>query len=534
VRGLERIDGASGKSYILAQSQVFGGSPDFYKTYLRRIRDATPAQVQQAAQRWLSDGVFVLNVVPIPEYSVAKAAADRSKMPPIGQAPALQLPPLERATLSNGLKVVLAERHNAPIVQMTLIVDAGFAADSLATPGTARLALAMLNEGTKTRSSLEIAARAESLGARIGAGSSLDTSFINLNSLTTQLGDSLELFTDVLLNPTFPENDFSRLKAQTLAAIKQEKAQPGGIAARVFPKLVYGEGHAYSNPMSGSGSEESVEALRTTDLRAFYRTWVRPDNATLLIVGDTTLAQIKPLLEQRLAQWQAPAEALPRKNLAQVPLQTKPRVFLINRTGAEQSTILGGYAGLPRSDRGHVAFETLNTLLGGNFVSRLNMNLREDKHWSYGAGAGMIDAQGPGPFMVRAPVQTDKTAESIQELSRELRDLVGSRPPTEAEIAFARNSLTLALPGSNETVAEVARSYMDVITYKLPDTYWNDYVGEVNALTPAQLQTAAARLVRPDAMTWVIVGDLARIEDSVRKLNIGEVKVLDANGRMLR
>lgn len=534
VRGLERIDGESGKAHILGESQLFGGSPDFYKTRLNQIRDATAADIQKTARQWLSDGVFVLNVVPTPEYSVAKAGADRARMPATGKAPQLKLPPLARTTLSNGLKVVLAERHNAPVVEMDLIVDAGYAADSLATPGTARLALAMINEGTKTRDSLQIAARAESLGARIGAGSSLDTSFISLNSLTARLDDSFELFTDVLLHPTFPQKDFERLQAQTLARIQQEKAQPQGIASRLFPRLVYGEGHAYSNPMSGSGFEDTVTALRTADLRSFYTRWVRPDNATLLIVGDTTLAQIKPLLEQRLAEWQSPADALPRKNLAAVQQQTQPRVFLINRTGAEQSIIVAGYAGPPRSDKDHIAFETLNTVLGGNFVSRLNMNLREDKHWSYGVGSGLVDAQGEGPFMVRAPVQTDKTAESIQEMAKELRDILSGRPVTQSEMEFARNSLVLALPGSNETAGEVARSYTDVIAYKLPDTYWNDYVGEVNELTPAQLQAAATRLVRPEALTWVIVGDLSKIEDGVRKLNIGEVKVLDADGKVLR
>ena len=534
VRGVERIDGSEGKTHILGESQVFGGSPDFYKTYLNRIRTATPLDVQKASQQWLDDGVFVLNVVPTPEYSVANTGADRSHIPVPGAAPELKLPPLQRTTLSNGLKVVLAERHNVPVVQLDLIVDAGFAADSLATPGTARFTLAMIDEGTTTRSALQIAARAESLGANLGAGSNLDTSFISLNALTAKLDDSLELFSDVLLRPTFPAPDFKRQQAQTLAGIQQEKAEPRGIARRLFPALIYGAGHAYANPLSGDGFESSVGALQPKDLRAFYQRWVRPDNATLLIVGDTTLAKIKPLLEQRLVAWKAPAEALPIKNLAAVPLPAKPRVFLVNRTGAEQSTILVGLAGPSRSDKDHIAFDTVNTLLGGNFVSRLNMNLREDKHWSYGVGSRLVEAQGPGPFYVMAPVQTDKTSDSIIELNKELRELVSSRPASEAEIAFARNSLVFALPGSNETAGEVAGSYTDVITYKLSDNYWNDYVGEVSALTPAQLNAAAARLVQPDAMTWVVIGDLAKIEAGVRKLGLGEVKVLDTDGKIIR
>jgi zinc protease len=534
VRGLERIDGSGGKSYILAESQVFGGSPDFYRTRLKWAQDATPKDVQAAAQKWLSDGVFVLDVVPTPEYKVASAGADRSKLPAVGTPPDLKLPPLQRTTLSNGLKVVLAERHNAPVVDFTLILDAGYAADSLATPGTAKLAINMLDEGTKKRNSLQIAERAELLGARLGAGSSLDTSFISVNAITSKLADSLELFSDVLINPTFPQVDFDRLKAQSLAAIQQEKTQPQGIAMRLFPALVYGQGHAYANPFSGNGSEKTVAALTRTDLQAFHDRWLRPDNGTLLVVGDTTLDSVKPLLEKYLATWKAPAEALPKKNLAKVNLPTTPRVFLVNRTGAEQTLILGGYAGPPRSDPDYVAIETLNTILGGGFVSRLNMNLREDKHWAYGAGSGLSAAEGQGPFFVRAPVQTDKTSESIQEIVKELKGIIAATPPTATEIKFAQDSLTLQLPGSNETSSEVAGSYADIITYGLKDSYWNDFVGEVKAMTPARLTSAAQKLVLPDALTWVIVGDLSKIEPGVRKLNLGEVKVLDADGNVVR
>ncbi|MBX5460473.1 MAG: insulinase family protein [Steroidobacteraceae bacterium] len=534
VRGLERIDGAGGKSFILAQSEVYGGSPDFYKQQWRWVNEATPKDVQNVAKQWLSDGVFVLEVQPVPEYKVASTGADRSKLPPVGTPPDLTLPPLQRTTLSNGLKVVLAERHNAPVVDATLIIDAGYAADSLATPGTAKLTFAMLDEGTKKRTALEIAERAELLGARLGAGSSLDTSFLGVNAITNKLEESLELFSDVLLNPTFPQADFDRLKAQTLAAIQQEQTQPQGIALRLFPKLVYGEGHAYSNPFSGNGTAEAVSALQRSDLETFHKRWIRPDNATLLIVGDTTLESIVPLLEKYLGSWKAPDESLPKKNIAPVPQQTKPRVFLVNRTGAEQSLILAGYAGPPRSDPDYIALETVNTILGGNFVSRLNMNLREEKHWSYGARSGLSPAEGQGPFLVRAPVQTDKTAEAMQETLKELKDFLSGRPPTEAELAFARDSLVLTLPGANETSDGVAGSYAEVLMYGLKDSYWNDYVDVVRSLTPAQISAAAQKLIHPDALTWVIVGDLEKIEEPVRKLGFGEVKVLDTEGNVLR
>jgi zinc protease len=531
VRGLERLDGFGGKSAVLAESQVYGGSPDFHKQRFNWSQGATVADVAGVARRWLTDGVFVLNVEPTPEFRVAKTGADRSKVPGTGTPPALKLPPPVRATLANGLKLVLVERHNAPVLDLTLIVDAGFAADSLARPGTAQLATFMLQEGTKTLDSLAIAARAESLGAQFTVGSTLDTSYLGMNLLSSKLESSLDLYTDVLLNPTFPARELERLRGQLLAGISQEKTQPQGIGRRLLPALIYGAGHAYANPLSGSGNEESVKAMTREDLAKFHAQWVRPDNATLLVVGDTTLAALVPQLEKRLATWRAPAEPIARKNVASVAAQPKPRVFLVNRTGAEQSYIVAGSAGPTRGDPQNIAQVALNTVLGGNFISRLNMNLREEKHWSYGAGSGLVEAIGPGLFTAAASVQTDKTAESMREILKELRDVLTTRKVSDAELKFARDSLVLALPGSNETSGEVAGSYADIVTFGLKDSYWNDFVGEVSSLTPASVAAAAPSLVKPDSLTWIVVGDLLKIEAGVRALNLGEVTVLDADGK---
>jgi zinc protease len=533
-RGMERIDGSGGKSYVLAESEVFGGSPDFYRRQLDWMQVATPRDVKDATTRWLSDGVFVLEVQPFPEHTAVASSADRSKAPEVGAPPPLQLPPLQRATLSNGLKVVLAERHNAPVVDLSLIFDAGFAADSLAAPGTAKLTMAMLDEGTNRRNSRQITTRAEQLGAQLGVGSSLDTSILNVNAIAGQLAPSLELFSDVLMHPTFPAADFELLRSQMLAGIEQEKNQPAGMAMRVFPSLVYGESHAYGNPASGNGSTESVTALTRGDLQAFHRRWLRPDNATLVVVGATKLDVLRPLLEQYLASWKTPAEPLPQKNIAAVAAPTRPRVFLMDRSGGDQAVIIGGYAGPPRSDPDFAAMQTLNTILGGAFVSRINMNLREDKHWAYGASSRLSKTKGPGTFVVRAPVQSDKTGAAMQEILKEINDLRGSKPPTDAEIGFARDSLVLRLPGNNETATEVADSYVDAVTYGLADSYWSDFVEQVRGMTALRLQPAAQKLLRPEALTWVVVGDLKTIEPQVRALNLGEVSVVDSDGKRVR
>ena len=534
VRNLERVDGFGGKSSILAAGQVFAGSPEAYRQQLQWLREARSTDVRDAARRWLSDGVFVLDVEPFPEYKAAATGADRRQLPKTGTPPDLSLPMLQRDTLSNGLKLVLAERHQAPVVQFSLIVDAGLAADTTDRAGTAKLTLDMLDEGTQALDALQVAARAESLGARIGAGSIQDSSYISLDAIKARLADSLALYADVVLHPAFPDKELARLKPIRLAQIQQEKTEADGIAFRNYRRLIFGEGHAYANAGSGNGTEAVVQAMTTDDLRTFYRRWVRPDNATLLVVGDTTLAEVKPLLERHFAGWKAPAEPLPTKNVAPVKLPAHSRVFLINRTGAEQSVILAAHAAPPKSDPDDIAMTLANTTLGGLFTSRLNMNLREDKHWSYGASSGVVDARGPRPFYAYAAVQTDRTAESAREVLKELSDIRGKRQITATELRQAQDSQVLSLPGSAETTPEIASLFLNILTFGLPDSYYNELVRVTRAQTPDSAQAAIRKLVHPEALTWVIVGDLAKIEGPVRKLGLGEVKVLDADGNPVR
>ncbi len=532
VRAAERVDGFGGKSTILAEGEVYAGRADFYKQQMAWYRAATPAEVQKVAKEWLSDGVYVLTVSAPPEYKVAATDVDRTKPPVAGPPQSLKLPPLQRTTLSNGLKVVLIERHETPVVNLRLLFEGGSGADLSARPGTMSMMMNMLDEGTKTRSALQISDLAERLGAQLTAGASLDSAEVGVYALSARLPESLDLYADVLLNPSFPASELPRLKQQTIAGIRQARTDPSGIAGRLAPRLVYGETHPYA--AASRVTEADVAAMDSAALQAFYRQWLRPDVATLLVAGDTTLAQIKPMLEQRLGSWKAPAGAAPKVAVGDVPKPNAPRVFLVNRSGAEQSVLLALQPGPTRADPDFIAMRAANTVLGGGFLSRINMNLREDKHWAYGAQSFVRESKGPGLFGVQANVQTDKTAESMTEIRKELLDILGPRTPTAQEIAEAKDSLTLTLPGNNETVAEVLGSYANVLLFGLPDSYWNDFVGKVTAMTPADFAAAATKLVDPKATTWVVVGDLAKIEDNVRALNLGEVKVLDADGKVLR
>lgn len=531
IRGIERIGGFGGKSDQLARNQVFHGDPAHYKVSLKRVQEATAEDLKAAANRWLSDGVYILEVNPFPPLKAAATGADRSKPPVTGTPPELKLPKLQRATLSNGLKVILAERHEVPLAQFWMAVDAGYAADQFATPGTASMTSSLLDGGTTTRNALQISDQLALLGAQLNAYSNLDMSIVRLSSLKEKLDPSLDLFADVILNPVFPESDFKRLQNQTKAGIEREQTVPQLMALRVLPSLLYGAGHAYGNPLTGSGTTDSVGKMTREDLVKFHQTWYHPNNATLVIAGDTTLAEIKPKLEKLFANWKA--GQIPKKNIAGVSLPQKSAVYLIDKPGAIQSIIITGSVAPPRSNPQEIPIEAMNDALGGTFSSRLNLNLREDKHWSYGARTLLFGARAQRPFISISPVQTDKTKESLVEINKEFHGILSDHPVTGDELAKVQDNETLRLPGSRETTGEVGQSILDLVQYGLPDDYYETYAGKVRALKVGDVEAAAKAIVHPDNLIWVIVGDRSKIEAGVKELNLGELRFLSPDGKPL-
>ncbi len=530
IRGIERIGGFGGKSDRLAESQVYRGSADAYKISLKRVQEATAEDLRAAARRWLSDGVYILEVGPFPDYKTASAGADRSKAPDTGTPPELKLPKLQRATLSNGLKVILAERHEVPLVNFTLAADAGFASDASATPGTANLAMQVLTDGTRTRNTLQISDELETLGATLRGSSNLDLSFVSLSALTAKLDPSLDLFADVVLHPSYPENEVKREQKLVLAGIDREQNTPATLALRVLPALLYGPGHPYGNPLTGSGTKESVAKLTREDLVKFHDTWLRPNNSTLIAVGDTTLKEVTPKLEKLFAGWKS--GSVPAKDVKTVLVATKSTVYLIDKPGALQSVIIAGVVAPPRANPQEIAIEAMNNSLGGMFGARLNMNLREDKHWSYGARTVLRDARSQRPFYAVAPVQTDKTKEALVEMNKEFRGIVGEHPVGADELAKIQANETLKLPGSRETLDALGQSIVDLVQFGLPDDYYDTYAGKVRALKTNDVNQAANEVVRPDNLTWIVVGDRAKIESGVRELNLGEFHLMDTDGKV--
>jgi len=530
VKGMERIGGFGGKSDILAQNEVYGGSGDYYKTIHKWIKEATPADIKRVANEWLSDGEYALEIHPYPEINANLSdRADRTALPPLAAIAPVKFPDVQEFTLSNGLKVMFAQRSSVPVINMNLVMDAGFAADQSAKPGTARLAMNMLREGTKTRNSIQISDEILNLGLSLAVFSSLDNSNITMNALKSNFDKSLDLFADVLLNPIFPEKDLARLKKEQLLSIKQEQSQPFGMALRMLPKLIYGEGHAYSNPFSGSGTEESVASITKADVVKFHQTWLAPNSSTLIVVGDITAAELKNKLEAKLAGWKQ--KQVPAKNIANANASGVKKVFIIDKPDALQSILMLGQLAPTGQSNDWVNMDMMNRILGGEFTSRINMNLREDKHWSYGAGSILLDTKGQSMFVGYAPVQTDKSAESATEMKKEMENFIGTNPATQEEFNKVQANAVMQLPGGWETNGAVVAALEEQVKYNRGKDYWPNYANKIKNLSLKDIQLAATKVIQPGQMTWLIVGDRKKIEKSIRDLNLGEVHFITTEGK---
>ncbi len=446
---------------------------------------------------------------------------DRSKPPALGPAPALKLPAIQKTRLANGLPVWIVEQHEVPLAQINLIVRSGSAADPIGKYGIGSLTSAMLDEGAGSRSALEISDAVDFLGATLTTSSGFDLSAVRLSVPVARLGDALQVMADVSLRPTFPASELERLRKERLTTLLQAKDNVAGIVQMAFPRIVYGPTHRYGT--SGSGLAPALEAMTIDDLRAFYRSHYRPDNATLIVVGDVTQPSVLPMLEKAFGSWKSDGIKPLDSVVPTAPQLTKRQVFLVDKPGAVQSQIRIGWVGVPRSTPDYVTLEVLNTVLGGSFTSRLNQNLREEHGYTYGASS-IFDMRGSaGPFLATAGVQTDKTADAIKEFFVELDGILAQVPP--AELDKAKNYVALGFPGEFETTGDLARKLEDLVTYGLPEDTYANFVSAVSRVTAADLQRAAARYIQPDKMAVVVVGDRASIESSIRALNLGAIHI---------
>ncbi len=525
IRRLQNIGGFGGKADILNQYNVSLGSPDKLEWDVNRYRSATLDGVNQLAKTYLAPNKRgVLYIVPQGNLVAKETGIDRSVKPtPAAEAP-FTAPTVQSATLANGMQILLVEDHRLPLVDMSLMIERGWTSDPAGKFGLASLTADMLDEGFKKLNALQISDTIRMLGANAGSGSSYDETHVNLNVLKRNFAPAVGLVADMVLAPTFPQNELDRLKNERLSAIEAMKSEPRQLGSVIFREKLYGTNSAYGQPASGNGTEASLAAITRDDVLKFYQANYFPNVTTVAITGDITMAEAKALFEKSFAAWK---QGTPAEVPAPTPItHTSPTVYIVDRPGAQQSVIFAGYPSIPPTDPDYLPFIVFNSRLGGDFTSRINMNLREDKGFTYGSYSALGSNKLSAPFSVVAPVQSQSTKEALVEILKEMKDVISTRPLTDEELTDAKTSMVKSYPQGFQNFGGITMQLRSLALYDRPLDYWKTRVGQVQAIDQAKVKEIAGKYVRPNDLTIVIVGDKAKIEEGIRSLGIGEVSSL--------
>ena len=557
ISGLEQVGGFTGKAVTLAEGQLYAGDPELYAKQLRQLAQVTPAQVKDAMDRWLSRPVAKLRVQPgerpadaaalgggtagaaggpatyvptspdgiaatLVPASSAEAGGPLTQqlpLPPVGAIGDVPFPTVTTAKLSNGIEVRLAERHTVPVVRTAVVFNAGAAADPKDKLGLQSLTMSMLDEGAGSLDSQQLAEAEERLGASLTTGGGLDQSQVSLRALTTNLAPSLDLMASVIRQPTFDPTELERVRTQQLSRIDAEMTQPVALAQRQLGPLLYGPNHPYGIPLTGSGEKATVAALSRADLEGFRNQWIRPETARIFVVGDTTMATMLPLLEARFGTWAGTGPAGAKNTAAAVPAR-QGRIIAIDRPGSPQSLILAGQVLPLKGSDDLVALQAANQVLGGDFLARVNTDLRETKGWSYGAYTFLQPASDNFPMLVYAPVQTDQTGPSIAALIGQVQGFSGTKGVQAPELARVVTGNIRELPGSYEQSTAVLAQMIEDAQFGRPTNYADSLAGRYRALTTAELDAAMRGAADPRGFTWLVVGDVAKIRGQLDKLGL--------------
>ncbi len=465
-----------------------------------------------------------------PKSKQKEKTVDLSLLPKPKADPTFALPGVEHRKLSNGLEVIVVPQHEVPIVSMNLVVKMGGAGDPAGQAGLASLTADMLDEGTATRTSLDISNQLASIGSSLSTSAGWDSSTATLRTLTRHLDDALDIYADVITNPAFPDKDLQRLRLQRQTFFKQRRDNPAATADLVYQSVLYGSNHPYGHSLTGDAT--SLGALTGADVRKFYETFYRPNNSALIVVGDVKTDVVVAKLEKAFSKWQS--AHVPAVDVTAAPVAREhTMLYVIDRPGSVQSVINIGQVGVPRSNPDYFPLLVMNRILGGASSARINLNLREDKGYTYGANSNFDFRRGAGPFTASAPVQGFSTKESVEEFFKELRGIRGEIPVTSVELEGAKQSIIRGFPRTFETPEQIAGRLETVVTYGLPDEYFNSYIGNVQAVTIEDVNRVANRYLDPSRMAVVIVGDRQAIEKGLRSLDeIGErITFVDSEGR---
>jgi len=443
---------------------------------------------------------------------------DRSKLPILPPPAKLVLPAIQQFELANGLKVYLMEKHEVPLVQLNLIVKTGSINDPENKTGLANIAADMMDEGAAGKSSLELADAIDYLGAKINTNSDQHFSGIYLHTPLSKFDDALKLFADISLKPDFPINELERKKKERLTTIMQWFDQPNAIASISFSQLLFGKDNAYGKP--AIGYEQSIKDFTSDDLKNYYQKYFKADNSFIIAVGDVKMEELKSKLENYFGKWEK--GSVTSNELEKAEQVKATSISIIDKPGSAQSVIYIGRIGVARDTKDYYPISIMNTILGGSFSSRLNQNLRETHGYTYGAGSRFMMRLFPGPFVASSQVQTEVTDKALQEFFNEFKRI--AEPIPAEDLTRGKNYLALGYSDNFQTVSEISGQIEDLIRYNLPQNYFNEYVQNILDVPADEVNKAAKKYINTEQMLVVVVGDKTQIEDSIKKLNLGEVK----------
>ncbi|GIU82260.1 MAG: peptidase M16 [Pyrinomonadaceae bacterium] len=534
------------KADAMNENATFFGKPDRFQEELNEYRSVTPADISRVAKTYLTNNKLVMSIVPGKKESNPEQIASgenkptstsqtkkekkdfSANLPKPGSDPKFSLPRIEKQKLSNGLEVWVVKQSELPIAAMNLVFKVGADADPIEKAGLAIMTADLLDNGTKTRSAVDISNQLQSIGASLSTSAGWDSSNISMLTLTKNLDKALEIFSDVVVNPTFPEDELETIRRRTLVSFMQRKDNPNAIANIAYSSLLFGRNHPYGKPITGD--ENTVKALKREDIQNFYNTYYRPNNAVLIVVGNVDLKTLVPKLEKSFSEWK-PAE-VPKTPVPTNATFDKPGIYIVDRPGSAQSVISIGHVGVPRNTPDYFPLIVMNSILGGQFSSRVNMNLREDKGYTYGARTSWSFRRGAGPFEASADVQTAVTKDAVIEFLKELNGIRGSIPVTPQELEYNKQSIIRRYPQGFETVSQIAGQLANLVIYDLPDTYFNEFIQKVQAVTLEDINRVAQKYLQPEKMAILIVGDRKIIEPELRKIPVWGEKIsyLDAEG----
>ncbi len=538
IYGLQTVLGKGGQISTFAG---YLGTPNYFQADLDRYAKVTPADIQRVANAYLGSNRLVMTYNPkraegqrgnssanqptsvrSEKKDQAKIDAQAAKLPKAGPDPKLSLPAIEKTKLANGLEVWMVEQKELPIVSMNLVLRSGAANEPDDRTGVSGLATSLLDDGTKSRTAVDIANQLQSIGASVNAGGNYDSTNVSMQTLTKNLDKALEILSDVIVNPIFPTGELESLRARSLIGLRQQKANPNAIANVAYNKVLYGD-----HPYGRDNTEATLKAITRDDIVKYYSNTFRPNNGVLIAVGDINKADLKQKLERAFADWK-PSEGTSKPLPPAKPID-KTAIYLIDRPNSAQSVVSIGQVGIDRMNPDYFPVVVMNSILGGAITSRISMNLREDKGYTYGANSIWQYRRGVGPFRAGGDIQTAVTKEAVVEFMKELNGIRGAIPITAKELDYNKQSLIRRYPAGFETVGGMSNQLANLVIYGLPDSYFNDYIGKINSVTLADVEQAAKTYLDPSKMAIVIVGDRKVIEPGLKELGY-PLFILDSDG----